>query len=269
MHICVICMSVGGIVIPSNVYAEQKPDALQQQKTLKGNISDEVGPVIGASIVIVGKNTGTATDDDGNFTLPNLATGDIIRITYLGYAPQEIVYSGQTSVNVVLKEDTKTLGEVVVTALGITREAKSLGYAVSTIKSDELVRVAAPNLGSALYGKAAGVQIQQAPGGSGTAVAVNIRGLHSITGNNLPLIILDGVPIRNGNANELGYWDDQRINANGLVDVNPEDIENISILKGAAATALYGSEANNGVMMITTKTASRGSGYQISVNAGL
>lgn len=268
-YVCITGMSIGGITVPTNAYAEQKADALQQQKTLKGNVIDDAGPVIGATIAVVGKTTGTITDENGNFTLSGLVAGDVIRISYLGYASQDFVYSGQASVNVVLKEDTQMLAEVVVTALGITKEAKSLGYAVSTIKSDDLVRVAAPNLGSALYGKAAGVQIQQAPGGSGTAVAVNIRGLHSITGNNLPLIILDGVPIRNGNANESGYWEDQRINANGLTDINPEDIESISILKGAAATALYGSEANNGVMMITTKTASRGSGYQISVNAGL
>jgi TonB-linked SusC/RagA family outer membrane protein len=258
-----------GIAIPTKIYAEQNVNVLQQQNVLKGSVTDQAGSVIGASVIVKGTSKGTVTDIDGKFTLEGVQTGAVIVISYIGYVTQEILYTGQSEISVVLQEDVTKLSEVIVTALGITKEAKSLGYAISTIKSDELVKVAAPNLGSALYGKAAGVQIQQAPGGSGTAVAVSIRGLHSITGNNLPLIILDGVPIRNGNANELGYWDEQRINANGLVDVNPEDIENISILKGAAATALYGSEANNGVMMITTKTASRGSGYQISVNAGL
>ncbi|MDR0505305.1 MAG: SusC/RagA family TonB-linked outer membrane protein [Dysgonamonadaceae bacterium] len=241
----------------------------QQGKTLKGTVTDVSGPLIGASVSVKGTSVGTVTNPDGEFTLNNVSDGAVIVISYIGYVPQEISYTGQPEILVFLQEDATTLGEVVVTALGITRESKSVGYAVSTVKSNELVKTAAPNLGSALYGKAAGVQIQQAPGGAGTAVAISIRGLHSITGNNLPLIILDGVPIRNGNANELGYWDEQRINSNGLVDVNPEDIESISILKGAAATALYGSEANNGVMMITTKKASRGSGYQISVNAGL
>jgi TonB-linked SusC/RagA family outer membrane protein len=242
-----------------------------QNTRISGTIVDSYGEsVIGANVVEKTTSNGTVSDLDGNFSL-NVANNAILQVSYVGYVTQEVSIAAAVNgrLTVTLIEDARALDEIVVTALGITRESKSLGYAVSTIKAEELTKVAAPNLGSALYGKAAGVQIQQAPGGAGTAVAVSIRGLHSITGNNQPLIILDGVPIRNGNANESGYWEDQRINANGLVDVNPEDIENISILKGAAATALYGSEANNGVVMITTKTASHGSGYQISVNAGL
>jgi TonB-linked SusC/RagA family outer membrane protein len=242
-----------------------------QNITVKGTVTDANNePVIGATIVMQNNaSLGTVTDIDGNYTLSNVPGNATLQFSYVGLTTQAVAVNGRTTINVVLEADSELLEEIVVTALNIPREAKSLGYAVSTVKSNELIKVAAPNLGSALYGKAVGVQIQQAPGGAGTAVAVNIRGLHSITGNNLPLIILDGMPIRNGNANQDGYWDDQRINANGLVDLNPEDIETISILKGAAATALYGSEANNGVMMITTKTANRGSGYQINFNTSL
>ncbi|MDR0421495.1 MAG: SusC/RagA family TonB-linked outer membrane protein [Proteiniphilum sp.] len=242
-----------------------------QNITINGKVTDANGePVIGATVVVQGNAShGTVTDIDGNYSLSNVPGNATLQFSYVGLTAQTVAVNGRSAVNVVMAADAELLEEVVVTALNIPREAKSLGYAVSTVKADELIKVAAPNLGSALYGKAAGVQIQQAPGGAGTAVAVNIRGLHSITGNNLPLVILDGMPIRNGNANQDGYWEDQRINANGLVDINPEDIETISILKGAAATALYGSEANNGVMMITTKTAGRGSGYQISFNTSL
>lgn len=137
--------------------------------------------------------------------------------------------------------------------MGIKKDAKKLGYAVSTVSSEELTRTGGTTLATGLYGKAAGVSIQSAPGGGTSAVSISVRGLSSITGNTQPLIIMDGVPIRNGNANKDGYWTNQRIESNGMVDINPEDIENISILKGAAASALYGSEAANGVVMITTK----------------
>ena len=166
-----------------------------------------------------------------------------------------------------MQDDSQALDEVVVTALGIKKDSKKLGYAVSTVGADELVKTASPNLGTALYGKAAGVRIQTAPGGATGSISINVRGLSSITGTNQPLIVVDGVPIRNGDANNTDYWGSQRINSNGLADIAPENIETLSILKGASASALYGSEAANGVVMITTKTGKGIKGVGVEFNA--
>ena len=146
------------------------------------------------------------------------------------------------------------INEVVVTAFGIKKEERALGYATAVVNNEALVKTASPNFATALYGKAPGVTINATPGGATSAVSISIRGLASITGNTQPLIVMDGIPIRNGEVRNNDYWGDQRIRGNGLLDLNPADIENISILKGASAAALYGSEAVNGVVLVTTKT---------------
>jgi TonB-linked SusC/RagA family outer membrane protein len=240
-----------------------------QEGKLSGTVTDEWGPVAGASVVVKGTTNGTITDFDGNFTLERIEKGKVVQISFIGYVTKEITYEGQASLAVLLSEDTQKLDEVVVTALGIKKEAKALGYSVATIDAQALTKTGTPNFATSLYGKASGVRIQAAPGGSTSAVSINVRGLSSITGNNQPLVIIDGVPVRNGNANEKGYWDDQRINANGLVDINPEDIASLSILKGASASALYGSEAANGVIMITSKSGSRNTGLGVDFNVSL
>lgn len=226
---------------------------VQQDETCTGIVKDATGEtVIGASVLIKGTSNGTVTDIDGNFSLKGVKKGTILRISYVGFETKEVTYNGKP-LEITLKDDSKALEEVVVTALGIKKDAKKLGYAVSSINAEDLNRTGGANLASGLYGKASGVRIQSAPGGGTSAVSISVRGLSSINGNTQPLLILDGVPIHNGNTNNNDYWSNQRINSNGLVDINPEDIENISILKGAAASALYGSEAANGVVMITTK----------------
>lgn len=245
--------------------------ATQQSSTCKGVVIDTTGePVIGASILVKGTTTGTITDFDGNFEIPNVKKGATLVISFMGYETQEIVWNGQ-DLKVTLKDDSQQLEEVVVTALGIKKDAKKLGYAVSTIGADDLTKAAAPTLGAALYGKAAGVRIQSAPGGATGAISINVRGLSSITGNNQPLIVLDGVPIHNddGKTNGGDYWATQRTKSNGLADINPEDIESMSILKGASASALYGSEAANGVVMITTKSGKGAKGMGVDFNASL
>lgn len=222
-----------------------------QNITVKGSVTDKTGePVVGATVRVLGSTSGVVTDVDGNYSIscPSSAT---LEFTYIGFSSKAVDVKGKTNVNVTMLESSNSLDEVVVTALGIKKDAKKLGYAVSSIGSADLVRTGGANLAAGLYGKASGVRIQSAPGGGTSAVSISIRGLSSITGNTQPLIIMDGVPIHNGNTNNNGYWDNQRINSNGIVDINPEDIENISILKGAAASALYGSEAANGVVMIT------------------
>ncbi|MCQ0110464.1 SusC/RagA family TonB-linked outer membrane protein [Zhouia amylolytica] len=237
---------------------------LAQSKTVTGKVTSEMdgSPLPGVTVMVKGTSNGTSTDFDGNYTI-NVGADAVLVFSYVGFATQEVTASGKTTVNVSLAEDTQQLDAVVVTSLGISREKKSLGYATSTIDSEELVETATPNFGTALYGKATGVRISQGPGGSTSPVNIQIRGINSITGRSQPLIVLDGVPIRDGEVNNGNYWGDQRLRGNGLLDINPEDIDNISILKGASAAALYGSEAVNGVVLITTK---KGKGRGLGVN---
>ncbi|MEG1544039.1 MAG: SusC/RagA family TonB-linked outer membrane protein [Tannerellaceae bacterium] len=250
-------------------FITETTDVTQQAGKVTGTIEDDLGSVAGASVVVKGTTNGTITDMDGKFTLDGVKKGDVIMISFIGYANKEVKYEGQASLQIKLKEDAQKLDEVVVTALGIKKDAKKLGYAISTIAAGDLVKTGTPNFATSLYGKASGVRIQAAPGGSTSAVSINVRGMSSITGSNQPLVIVDGVPIRNGDANKDGYWTDQRVNSNGLVDINPEDIENLSILKGASASALYGSEAANGVVMITTKSGKGSTGIGVDFNATL
>lgn len=237
----------------------------QETKTIKGMVRDVAGePLIGASVIEKGTNNGVITDVDGNFTL-TVPADATLSIAYMGYATREIHLAKrkkQGDLRVTLREDSQQLKEVVVTAMGIKKDTKRLGYAVSTIESDEIVKAGATNFASAMYGKAPGIRITQTQGGSAGAVSINVRGLTSITGNNQPLIILDGVPIRNGGTGKstdfAEFGNDGQIRSNGLVDINPEDIESVSVLKGASATALYGSEAANGAVVITSKRAKSG-----------
>ena len=237
----------------------------QETKTIKGMVRDVTGePLIGASVIEKGTNNGVITDVDGNFTL-TVPADATLSIAYMGYATREIHLAKrkkQGDLRVTLREDSQQLKEVVVTAMGIKKDTKRLGYAVSTIESDEIVKAGATNFASAMYGKAPGIRITQTQGGSAGAVSINVRGLTSITGNNQPLIILDGVPIRNGGTGKstdfAEFGNDGQIRSNGLVDINPEDIASVSVLKGASATALYGSEAANGAVVITSKRAKSG-----------
>ena len=237
----------------------------QETKTIQGMVRDVTGePLIGASVIEKGTNNGVITDVDGNFTL-TVPADATLSIAYMGYATREIHLAKrkkQGDLRVTLREDSQQLKEVVVTAMGIKKDTKRLGYAVSTIESDEIVKAGATNFASAMYGKAPGIRITQTQGGSAGAVSINVRGLTSITGNNQPLIILDGVPIRNGGTGKstdfAEFGNDGQIRSNGLVDINPEDIESVNVLKGASATALYGSEAANGAVVITSKRAKSG-----------
>ena len=243
----------------------------QENRTITGIVRDVTGePLIGASVIQKGTNNGVITDVDGNFTL-TVPADATLSIAYMGYATREINLAKrkkQGDLKITLSEDTQQLKEVVVTAMGIKKDTKRVGYAISTISADELVKAGAPNFASAMYGKAPGVRITQTQGGSAGAVSINVRGLTSITGNNQPLIILDGVPIRNGGTGKstdfAEFGNDGQIRSNGLVDINPEDIESISVLKGPNAAALYGSRAGNGVILVTTKKGSHKQGFGVT-----
>ena len=233
--------------------------ASAQNRTATGVVTDAAGPVIGAGVVVAGTTNGAITDVDGSFILNNVPMGATIQVTCIGYEAVEYVFDG-TRANIVLKEDSQLLDEVVVTALGISREKKSLGYAVQDVKADELTRGGGVTLTDALQGKVAGLMINNSATGAGGSTRVILRGNSSLSDNNAPLYVVDGVPYDNGgspSADQSGLWGSQD-HQSGAFDINPEDIESVSVLKGATAAALYGSRAGNGVILITTKKGGKG-----------
>lgn len=240
----------------------------QEKKTISGVVKDSTGIALpGVSITEKGTSTATVTDMNGSFRIPVSTAKPVLVFSYVGYGKKEISLGSQTTLNVTLAGEVTSLEGVVVTSLGVKRQQKALGYAVSTIKAEDLTRTGSPNFASALYGKAPGVRIGTTPGGATSAVNITIRGINSITGKNQPLIVLDGVPIRDGEVKNNDYYADQRLRGNGLLDINPEDIDNVTILKGASAAALYGSDAVNGVVLITTKSGKGKKGYSVDFSA--
>lgn len=246
---------------------------LQQtpQQTLAGKVTDAKNePLIGVSITIKGTNQGTSTDTDGSFQIP-VKSGDVLVFTYVGFASQEITIGNQTSLQVTLKEDNATMEEVVVTALGISREKKSLGYSSQAVSGEDINTVNTGNVTDALSGKVSGVQIKRSSNMGGSTNIV-IRGNKSLTGNNQALWVVDGIPVDNSNLNT----EEQATGGGGAYDygnmasdINQDDIESINVLKGAAATALYGSRAANGAIIITTKSGAKGEKVNITLNSSV
>ncbi|WP_163272241.1 SusC/RagA family TonB-linked outer membrane protein [Dysgonomonas sp. 511] len=244
--------------------AQQKP---ADKITVKGVVKDDMGePLLGASVSEKGTTNAVMTDLNGNFTM-RVAPNATLVFTYVGFNTQEAAVGGRTTMNMVLVENSKILDEVVVTALGIKREAKALGYSVAEVKSEALTAGRSDNAVNALSGKMAGVDISTGSGGPAGSTRVIIRGVSQLTGNNQPLYVIDGVPMDNtsmGSAGVNGGYD----LGDGLSSINPDDIESMSVLKGASASALYGSRASNGVILITTKTGKgqKGLGIDVSMN---
>ena len=234
---------------------------------ITGSVSDDNGiPLPGASIVIQGSSSGTTTDFDGNFSIET-SQGSTLVISYVGYESQQIVV-GSSPINVQLISD-NALDEVVVTALGLTREKKSLGYSVTEVDGDEINTIKDNNIASSLMGKVAGLNITNS-GTIGSASRITLRGNNSVNGMNQALIVVDGIPI-NADGIESGQNADysSTVIGGGITDINAYDIESISVLKGPNASALYGSRAGNGVILITTKTGSETEGLGISLNTNL
>ena len=213
--------------------------AVMAQAQVRGTVTDENGePVIGASVVVKGTTVGTVTDMDGKFALPEVpSSAKTLMISYIGMVTQEVAIA--PNLQVVLKGDTRALEEVVVTAMGVTREKKALGYAATSIKGDEIANAKAVNPMNALQGKVAGVDISTAPG-PGATQNVIIRGASSF-GNNQPLYIVDGIPITNAQNRSGNNLNSQVDFGSGINALNPDDIADMTVLKGAAATTLYGS----------------------------
>lgn len=236
-------------------------------QTITGKVTSETdgSGVPGATVKVKGSTSGTFTDSDGNYKL-NVGSSTTIVVSSIGFETVEISVGNQTIVNVSLKEDATQLSEVVVTSLGIERSKRSLGYSIQSVGSKELTEVKQPNIVSALQGQVSGVQITNTGGGPGMGARIVVRGLTSLNpnGDNQPLFIIDGVPIDNSTNDNSS---NSRGMSNRAADINPNDIETISILKGAAATGLYGVRAANGAVVITTKSGKSGSGLTINVGS--
>lgn len=221
-----------------------------QTSKCSGIVLDASGlPIIGASVLVKGTTNGTVTNVDGKFNISNVKKGSMLQISYIGYKTKEVKYNG-TSLKIILEEDSKVLGEVVVTALGLSKQARSVGYATTKVSTQEIERASALSPVTALQGKVAGVQINTG-GASGltSSSAITIRGAKSIDKNNSPIFVIDGMIIQEpitGNLNGTD-WGSQ------LKDLNPADYESVTVLKGAAATALYGSRGANGAIVIVSK----------------
>ena len=231
----------------------------------KGVVVDNAGePLTGAYVVVKGTTKGAVTDIDGNFSLAGVEKGSTLVVSFVGFTAKEVVWNGGP-LKIALADDQKALDEVVVTALGIKRQSRSLGYSTTKVGGDEFQMVRDPNIGNALSGKVAGVSVSGNATGSGGSSRVIIRGNASITGNNMPLYVIDGVPFDNTNQGSSGQWGGSD-GGDGLGNINADDIEDIQVLKGAAASALYGFRGGNGAILITTKSGKKNQPVSIEVN---
>ena len=253
--------------------ASFQPDASfvhspQQTGACTGTVKDSNGEsIIGATVIVKGTSNGTITGMDGEFTLNDVKLGDIIHISFVGYQSVDITWDGKP-INVVLKDDSQELDEVVVTALGIKRQSRALGYSTTQVGGEDFTLARDPNVGNALSGKVAGVSVAGNATGSGGSSRVVIRGNASLSGNNMPLYVVDGVPFDNSNQGSAGTWGGIDM-GDGLNNINPDDIESIQVLKGAAASALYGYRGGNGAILITTKSGKKGKPISVEFNNNL
>ena len=236
------------------------------QASVRGTVTSSDGePIIGANVIELGSNNGTVTDLDGNYQL-KVGPNAILEFTYTGYVSQKFTVGTQTIINVTLAEGV-ALSEIIVTALGISRERKSLSYAAQTIQGGQLTQVRDANFVNTLQGKVAGLVVTSASSGVGGATRVNLRGNRSIQSSNNALFVVDGVPVDNSTPGQVGNDFGGYNGSDGVANINPDDIESINVLKGAAASVLYGSRAANGVILITTKKGGAGA-ISVDVNSG-
>ena len=244
-----------------------------QDRTITGKVTssqDNLG-IPGVSVVVVGTTIGTVTDIDGNYKLNVPSTSKTIRISSVGMKNKDIDLSASNNIDVTLEEDVMKLDEVVVTALGISKEAKSIGYSTQSVGGTELTQSGEVNIIEAMHSKAAGVQVTGSGGTPGASSKIILRGNSTFTGENQPLIVIDGIPIDNSTRNSVAgdYAFNARLNgvnnSNRAIDINPDDVESINVLKGPAAASLYGERGGSGAIIITTKRGKQVTGKPVSV----
>ncbi|MCB0460236.1 MAG: SusC/RagA family TonB-linked outer membrane protein [Flavobacteriaceae bacterium] len=240
-----------------------------QEKTITGTVTSKSdGTALpGVNIIVQGTTRGAQTDFEGNYSI-TASVGEVLNFSFIGMKAVSITVGDSNVINVVLEEDAASLDEVVVTALGISREKKSLGYAVTELQSEEINTVKNHNVANSLVGKVAGLVVNQS-GGVGSGSRITIRGNNSITGSSQALIVVDGVPIDASGSESGGSVYNSTVTGGGITDINPEDIESVSVLKGPNAAALYGSRAARGVLLITTKKGAKNKGLGISINSNI
>ena len=258
LFICFALMTSFCLIAPATAlrsYAQEGGSS-----TLEGLIKDDSGPLLGATVIVKNTTRGTTTDMDGKFRLEGLQPGDVLQVTYVGYDPYEVTYTGQTTLDILMTTTANQLNAVVVTAMGIERQSKTLSYAAETVGGDDVADIKSVNMINALQGKAAGLQITPNSTGAGGSSKILFRGNKSINGSNQPLVVVDGVPLMmNITSDQVdSNWGAQRDGGDAMSTINPDDIASISLLKGASAAALYGAVAANGAIMITTKSAMAG-----------
>lgn len=258
LFICFALMTSFCLIAPATAlrsYAQEGGGS-----TLEGLIKDDSGPLLGATVIVKNTTRGTTTDMDGKFRLEGLQPGDVLQVTYVGYDPYEVTYTGQTTLDILMTTTANQLNAVVVTAMGIERQSKTLSYAAETVGGDDVADIKSVNMINALQGKAAGLQITPNSTGAGGSSKILFRGNKSINGSNQPLVVVDGVPLMmNITSDQVNSnWGAQRDGGDAMSTINPDDIASISLLKGASAAALYGAVAANGAIMITTKSAMAG-----------
>jgi TonB-linked SusC/RagA family outer membrane protein len=237
-----------------------------QDKNVSGVVTDDTGsPLPGVNVVEKGTSNGTSTDFDGNYVIKVDANSTLV-FSSLGYKTKEVGVNGRSTVNTSIAEDASELDEVVVTALGIRKETKALGYSLTEVGGDEIATIKTPNAINSLQGKIAGVNISQNSTGAAGSSRVIIRGASSLSGNNQPLYVVDGIPINNSNNGAASLWGGSD-GGDGISSLNPDDIESISVLKGGAASALYGSRAAGGVIIVTTKTGKEQQGFGVEISS--
>ena len=238
--VLVLCFSLLGVAYGQNV-------------TVSGKVTSAAdgAPVPGVNVLVKGTSTGTTTDSDGAYTINASSANSVLVFSFIGFTSQEVPVGTQTTLNVSLVEDATQLGEVVVTALGIEKSKEQIGYSVSTVSGDLMSKARETNVALSLAGRVAGLSVSGTNGGPGSSARILLRGLPSF-GASSPLFVINGVPIDNTQRGAAGEWGgaDQ---GDGISNINPDDIEDMTVLKGAAASALYGSRAANGVIIITTK----------------
>jgi TonB-linked SusC/RagA family outer membrane protein len=236
-----------------------------QAQSISGTVSDESGvPLPGATVLVEGTQNGVSTDFDGNYSI-EASSGDTLVFSFVGYTSQSVVVGSSATVNVSLQPD-NALSEVVVTALGVKRNTKAVGYSITQVEGDAISANPSTNAINALQGKVAGVMITGSAMGAKGSSRVVIRGASSLSGNNQPLYVVDGITINNNNLGAAGMWGGTDF-GDGISSINPDDVESVTVLKGGAAAALYGSRASNGVIIITTKSGLGSEGIGIEINS--
>lgn len=270
----------GGMIVikkkPSMPVASQSSGNLPPPPIeIKGNVKDDKGnPIKGVSVYVKGNaNLGTSTDENGNFQLSVPDNVTTLVFSYVGYTQQEIPVNSRSVINIAMVVDTRELSNVVVTALGIKKEKKALGYAVQELGQKDLTEARDVNVANYLTGKIAGAQVSRTASGTGGSTRVIIRGISSLTGDNQPLYVVDGIPLDNSTFKEASFAGNGNYSGghdfgDGIGNIDPQEIESMTVLKGPNATALYGSRGSNGVILITTKSGKAGKGIGVEINSG-